>query len=114
MAYKRGDVVLVRFPNTDLTTFKNRPALIVQSDFVKTGIAQRIVVLITSNAGRKGPTRVPVSSSSDLGHEMGILVDSVIVVDNIATVPEKALHRVIGRCSFMDKIDVALRLALSL
>jgi len=35
---KRGDVVLVWFPNSDLKTLKRRPALIVQADDLKTGL----------------------------------------------------------------------------
>ena len=58
--YKRGDVVLVRYPHSDLMTFKKRPALIVQDDRIKTGLEQRIIVQITSNVNRTGPSRVPV------------------------------------------------------
>ncbi len=29
---KRGDIVLVLFPHSDLVTFKRRPALVVQAD----------------------------------------------------------------------------------
>jgi len=32
MPCKRGDVVLVLYPNTDLRTAKKRPALVIQSD----------------------------------------------------------------------------------
>lgn len=39
-APKRGDVVLVLFPHSDLHTAKTRPALIVQSDDLKTGLSQ--------------------------------------------------------------------------
>jgi len=38
MPYKRGDVVLVLYPNTDLRTAKKRPALVIQSDEVDTGL----------------------------------------------------------------------------
>jgi mRNA interferase MazF len=40
MTYKRGDVILVRFPNSDLKGFKKRPALIIQGDGLNTGLPQ--------------------------------------------------------------------------
>jgi len=49
MSYKRGDVVLLLFPHSNLLTAKRRPALIVQSDDIDTGIPQKIVAMITSN-----------------------------------------------------------------
>ncbi len=38
-SYKRGDVVLVLFPNSDLTSAKLRPGLIVQANNLKTVIS---------------------------------------------------------------------------
>ncbi|MGH7963858.1 MAG: type II toxin-antitoxin system PemK/MazF family toxin, partial [Candidatus Binatia bacterium] len=58
--YKRGDVILVRFPNSDLITYKKRPALVIQDEHVDTGLSQRLVVMITSNLARTGATRVVV------------------------------------------------------
>ncbi len=113
MAYRRGDIVLVRFPNSDLVTYKVRPALVVQSDFLRTDVAQRLVVLITSNMGRKGVTRFPVRVGTRIGKAMGITIDSVVVVDNVSTVSEKAFYKVLGRCPFMDKVDTALRTVLA-
>lgn len=43
MSYKRGEVVLVLFPNSDLKTAKRRPALVVQADELQTGLQQTIV-----------------------------------------------------------------------
>jgi mRNA interferase MazF len=37
--YKRGDVVLVVFPHSDLQTAKLRPALIIQADGLDTGLS---------------------------------------------------------------------------
>lgn len=48
MPCNRGDVVLVLYPHTDLRTAKKRPALVVPSDNVDTGLQQRIVAMITS------------------------------------------------------------------
>lgn len=50
--YKRGDVVLVLFPHSDLRTAKTRPALIVQADDLDTGLPQVIVAMITSRMFR--------------------------------------------------------------
>lgn len=47
--YKRGDVILVRFPNSDLVTYKKRPALVVQDENIDTGLNQWLVAMITSN-----------------------------------------------------------------
>ena len=35
--YKRGDVILVKFPYSDLVRYKKRPALVVQDETVETG-----------------------------------------------------------------------------
>jgi mRNA-degrading endonuclease toxin of MazEF toxin-antitoxin module len=38
MKYKKGDIVIIRFPFSDLTKTKKRPALIISNDIVnKTG-----------------------------------------------------------------------------
>lgn len=114
MPYKRGDVVLVLYPNTDFRTAKKRPALVIQSDEADTGLPQRVVAMITSNLSRTGLTRVTFSKASTEGREMGLLSDSVVVTDNLATVLEREIDKTIGRCPKMDLIDSALRIALGL
>lgn len=54
MKSRRGDVVLVLFPNTDLRTTKRRPALVLQRDDLASGLAQTIVAMISSNLARAG------------------------------------------------------------
>jgi len=39
--FRRGDIALVFFPNSDLRTGKKRPVLIVDSDDLATGLPQR-------------------------------------------------------------------------
>lgn len=113
-SYKRGDVVLVVFPNSDLRTAKLRPALIIQADQLETGLLQTIVAMITSRIFRAGhPSRVMVSLRSIEGQQSGLLADSVIMIDNLATIMDRAIDRVIGTLP-MTQVDAALRHALGL
>lgn len=108
--YKRGDVVLILFPNSDLQTFKKRPALVVQADNLQTGLPQVIVALITSNMQRGGhESRVEILRDSVAGKQSGLQNDSIVVTDNLATVQEKFIDKVIG--SFPQMIVVELALA---
>jgi len=110
MACERGDVVLVLFPDSNLLTAKRRPALVVQADGLQTGLSQTIVAMITSNLSRSGhPSRIRVSRSSPEGRQMGLLTDSVIMTDNLATVLEREIDRVIGHAGDMQAVAAALR-----
>lgn len=55
---RKGTVVLVLFPNSDLVTAKRRPALVVQSDNPPNGLEQVVIAMITGNLSRAGhPSR---------------------------------------------------------
>lgn len=115
MITNRGDVVLVHFPRSDLRGWDRRPALVVQADGLGTALSQVVLAMITSNQLRVGhPSRVFVSLSTPAGKASGLLMDSVIMTDNLATVLEKAIHSVIGRMPDMLDVDAALRHTLSL
>jgi len=114
MPYRRGDVVLVVFPNSNLRSFKKRPALIVQDETVHTGLPQRVVACITSNMARTGTTRITIHQNSHEGQQMGLRTDSVIVVDNLVTIPDRAVEKVIGSCPAMGSIDSALKMLFQL
>jgi mRNA interferase MazF len=115
MPYNRGDVVLVLFPDSNLVTAKRRPALVVQADNLATGLAQTVVAMVTSNLARAGhPSRVWVLRSSTEGRQTGLLSDSVIMTDNLATVLNTEIDRAIGRCVNMQAVDTALEHTLGL
>jgi mRNA interferase MazF len=53
MSFNRGDVVLVPFPFTDLTTQKQRPALVISSKDFNDSSSDVILVAITSQIPRE-------------------------------------------------------------
>ncbi len=64
---RRGDVVLVLFPSSDLRTAKRRPAFVLQRDELGTGLSQTIVAMISSDPARAGhPSRVGNSDGGGL------------------------------------------------
>lgn len=112
--YKRGDVVLMLFPHSDLRTAKTRPALVVQADNLQTGLPQVIVAMITSRMLRaQHQSRVIVKLSTLEGQQSGLLTDSVVMTDNLATIAETEIDRIIGTLP-MGNIDAALRHTLGL
>lgn len=114
LTYKRGDIVLVLFPNSDLQTAKRRPALVVQADNLQTGLSQVIVAMITSRMFRANhPSRVTIVVSTPEGQQSGLLSDSVVMTDNLATILDSEIDRVIGSLPMTD-VDKALRHTLSL
>jgi len=112
--FRRGDVVLVLFPHSDLRTAKPRPALVVQANDLQTGLPQVIVAMITSNIQRAGhQSRVLFKLVTPEGRRSGLLNDSVVMTDNLATIAEVAVDRVIGVLP-MDEVNIALRHTLHL
>ena len=111
---KRGDVVLVLFPHSDLRGAKTRPALVVQADNLQTGLPQMIVAMISSRMFRAGhPSRVVIQRATPEGQQSGLLSDSVIMTDNLATVAEAAIERAIGTLP-LALVEKALRHTLGL
>jgi mRNA interferase MazF len=104
----------VLFPHSDLRTAKLRPALIVDADALNTGLSQHIVAMITSRLFRANhPSRVVIYQDSPIGRRSGLLTDSVVMSDNLATVSAAAISRVIGSLPMAD-VDAALRHTLNL
>lgn len=106
---KRGDVALALFPHSNLTTATLRPAIVVQADNLQTGIGQVVVAMITSRMFRAGhPSRVAILRSSTAFRQSGLLTDSVVMTDNLATVFLTAVDRIVGSVPMAD-VEKALR-----
>ena len=112
--YRRGDVVLVLYPHSNLRTASPRPALVVQADNLQTGLPQVIVAMITSRLFRGNHlSRVTIRQSTPEGQHSGLLTDSVVMTDNLATIADSEIDRVIGSLP-MTNVDAALQHTLSL
>ena len=75
---------------------------------------QVIVAMISGRMFRAGhQSRVVIEKNSTRGRRSGLLGDSVIMADNLATVALTAIDRVIGSVA-MAEIDDALRHTLGL
>jgi mRNA interferase MazF len=112
---ERGDVVLVWFPNSDLVTFKQRPALVVEANHLGTGLPQVLVSMITSNPARRGhPSRVFIPLDSPAAKAAGLRTDSIVMTDNLATILDKAVAGKLGHLNDLGRVDAALRKTLDL
>jgi mRNA interferase MazF len=112
--YKRGDVILVLFPHSNLSTAKIRPAVVAQADNLQTGVPQLLVAMISSKLFRANhPSRVTISLATPEGQHSGLLSDSVVMADNLATIWEAVIDRKVGTIP-MANVDAALRHTLNL
>ncbi len=112
---KRGSVVLLPFPNSDLQTAKLRPALIIQADNLNTELKQIILAMISSNLSRANhKSRILIEAKTEQGKETGLLFDSVVMTDNLATILLARVTRVIGELTEMSQVENALRRTLKL
>ena len=116
--YRRGDVVIVRFPFADGVGSKSRPALVVQCDRNNARLDNTILVQITSRTrfARTEPTQLLIELISPVGRQSGLLNDSAVACENLLTVRQDIITRKIGELpeDVMRQIDACLKASLGL
>lgn len=107
--YKRGAVVLVPFPFTDLSGSKVRPAVIVSDGKVGQDV---VVVFVTSQTKSRAKHTVSIRPTK----ENGIKTNSKIICSKIATLEAKVVLGEIGELSATEqkKVTTELHLVLGL
>jgi len=102
--YKKGAVILVPFPFTDLSGSKVRPAIIVSNREVGSDI---VVVFLTSKKAFKGKYLVSISPNKD----NGLKAKSKIVCFKLATLDTKIVLGELGTVSTKEQkqIDTHLK-----
>jgi mRNA interferase MazF len=97
--FKRGDIILVHFPFTDLSSTKQRPALVVSSDALNAVSEDVLVVAISSQVPARLAAEEFLIPSGDLA-ACGLPKPSILRLAKLAS-----LHRqlVIKRIGFMPE-----------
>ena len=107
-----GDIVLVKFPFTDLTATKLRPAVVLATH----GIDLVIVGIFSSPPPPFKRTWIVLNSKDRHFAETGLKITSVIKAERIAVIEQSVVARRLGALSAsqMKKIQKAVKLALNL
>jgi mRNA interferase MazF len=106
---KRGDIVLIPFPFSDLSGQKIRPALILSKQTKGNDV---VVIFITSKNKTKDAAAIALAPSN----KNGLKTASVIICDKIATLDKKIIIGSIGTLekNIQTKVDVTLAKVLGL
>ncbi len=112
MAFRRGDVVLIPFPYTDLSASKTRPAVVVSSDIYHTRRSELLLAYVSSRISQVDPAIDYVLTDWE---DAGLLKPSYVRPKVAAIEPTLIVHCV-GALSNRDllEVDSCLRRALGL
>lgn len=96
---------------------KRRPCLIVQNDADNQKLVNTVIAQITSTLRRAGDkSHLLIEVTTPEGQQSGLLHDSVVSCNNLATIEQNLIDKVIGSLSIalMQKVNDCLRAALEL
>ncbi len=114
---RHGDVVIVNIPYTDAPGSKARPAIVVQNDRDNVRLRKTVVAAITGNLKRVGdPSHFLIDSATPEGASAGIRTRSVASCNNLFTVEQTAIQKVVGHLSdvLKQQLNDCLKAALEI
>ena len=111
-SYSRGDIVLVRFPFTNLASSKLRPALVISStgeDLIIVGIFSHLPEVMKE-------TWVVIEETASYFPETGLKKTSLLKAERIAVIHQSVVKRRLSTLSnvAMEQINKAIKKALKL
>ncbi len=112
MAFRRGDVVLIPFPYTDLSASKTRPAVVVSGDIYHAVRSELLLAYVSSQISHANPAiDYLLASWKDAG-----LLKPSFVRPKIAAIEPRLVVRRVGALSTLDllEVDCCLRRAMAL
>jgi mRNA interferase MazF len=113
---KRGDIVLIKWPFTDLTTSKVRPALVISSDECTQRGEDAIFAFISSQTSKLQSTDVLLEDNDPEFGKTGLKKSSLIKTDKIACLSKVLASSLLGEVgrSTMSKLNKNLKIVLDL
>ncbi len=117
MKIRRGDMVLVGFPFTDLTATKVRPALVVSAAAHHRATGDVLLAAVSSRApNRPKASHVAVKQSEPGFSTTGLQRASVVLCGKLFTMEQRLVLRHLGRLdgAHMDRVDRGLATVLGL
>lgn len=110
---KRGDIVLVSFPFTDLSSVKVRPAVIISRD---PQLDDVIIAFISSVTENPRASEILLENKNPDFITTGLKKTSVFKMDKLLTIASILIIRKLGCIfsSFQNRLDQALKTALNL
>ena len=98
-SYNQGNVILIPFPFTDLTTFKQRPAVIISSNVYNERHNDVIIICaITSNI-KIIDKKYDVFLNESSIKSSGLLKSSIVKCDKIVTLDKRLVRKFLGYLS---------------
>jgi mRNA interferase MazF len=117
MTVRRGGVVLAWYPFASGQGGKRRPCLVLQNDADNRKLANTVVAQITSVLQRAGDkSHVLIEVATPDGQMSGLLYDSVVSCNNLATIEQALIIKPIGALppALMQAVNDCLKAALEL
>jgi mRNA interferase MazF len=117
MSIRRGDVVMAWYPFASGQGGKRRPCLIVQNDADNQKLTNTVVAQITSNLRRAADkSHLLIEVATPEGQQSGLLHDSLVSCNNLATIEQTLINKVIGSlpAHVMQNVNDCLKAALEL
>jgi mRNA interferase MazF len=117
MSFRRGDVVLAWYPFASGKGAMRRPCVVVQNDADNTKLQNTVVAQVTSSLKRTGDkSHCLIEAASADGKQTGLLHDSLVSCNNLATIELALIDRKIGERSaaLTAMVNACLKAALDL
>src|SRR5438445_13204160 len=112
---RRGDVVIVDFPFTDVAQSKARPAVVVLNDRDDQRLRKTVVAMITGNLRRRGdPSHLFIDPAVE--PSSGLRYPSLVSCNNLLMAEQADIRQTIGHLSdaLRQQLNGCLKAALEL